>query len=289
MDRDLSDIVKRARADTVSGASKIALNAATRLGSIVNRRGASLDRKDYRGFAIALASAQPNMGPVWNFSNELLLCNQEPSSLLTICRRAIEHHRTSPKRVGTVASPALKGKVIVTNSSSSAVWEAVIRASRTSDVNVLVAESRPKREGLALAKRLGLEGIDVTLFADAALSSFVARADVAVAGADSITGSSVIGKMGLMNLALSSQEFGIEVLILADSSKLAPLHFFEDLRPSDEILRKPGRGVRVENVYFEEVPLKRVSWIVTENRRIRPSFASRIVSTMRVAEDLDAR
>jgi translation initiation factor 2B subunit (eIF-2B alpha/beta/delta family) len=287
MDRELGELVREVRADTISGASEIALYVSERLSRLV--RGRRTEPRGVREFAIALVAAQPNMAPIWNFANDLLLSGLGRSSLLMLCERTADHHRTAAKRVGANASRFVKGGTIVTNSSSTAVYEAIIAASSKTDVRVMVPESRPKREGLALAKRLAKAGLEVTLLSDPSLSRAVSKADIALVGADSITTRAVIGKVGILNLAMSSEEFGIECLVSVDSSKFAPIHLIDDPRPASEIGSGLPSGVHVENVYFEEAPLARFSWIVTESRRMKPSQASAIVSRKRISDELRRR
>jgi translation initiation factor 2B subunit (eIF-2B alpha/beta/delta family) len=284
MDRELRALANRVRADITSGASEIALSVSERLSSLVGNR--RTEPRGLKEFAIALVAAQPNMAPIWNFANDMLLSGMERSSLLALCERTAAHHRTAAKRVGAEAAKFLRESVVVTNSSSQTVYEAIVASSSEKSLRVMVPESRPRREGLALAKRLAKAGLEVTLLSDASLSRAVSKADTALVGADSVTRTSVIGKVGILNLALSSKEFGIDCLVCADSSKFAPIQLIDDPRPAAEIASGLTSRVRVENVYFEEVSLARFSWIITESGRMKPSRASETVSRMRVAQEL---
>lgn len=287
MDRELRDIVKRVRTDTTSGASEIALFASESVGRFT--RGPRAELRGIREFAIALVDAQPNMAPIWNLANSILLSELDGPSLAEICKRTSEHHRTAAKRVGANAALALRDCVLVTNSSSKAIYEAVLAASRRTRISVLLPESGPKREGLDMAKQLARSGVDVTLFGDSSLSRAVSKADIALVGVDAVTRSSVIGKVGILNLVLSSREYSIECLACGDSSKFAPIGLVEDSRPAREIASRLPSRVRVENVYFEEAPIARFSWIVTESGRLKPSQAARIVSDIKVAKELVGR
>ena len=286
MDRKLSRIVDRARENKMSGASDITLAAAEGLEDEIGL--GRFSEADISEFAIALVRSQPNMGSVWNLGNDILLSSPNKESVLDILKRTVKHHESAPSRVGENAAIALKDSVVVTNSSSRAVSEAIVIAAQKSKVSVLVPESRPMREGLEFAKRLAALDIEVTVFGDASLSRAVARADVAIVGSDAVTNSSIIGKVGLLNLVLSSHEFGIDCYVCADSSKFAPIRLAEDARPADEIVSDLPEDVHVENVYFEDVPLQRFKWIVTESGMTTPSGASDKVSGIKVAEELKA-
>ena len=89
---------------------------------------------------------------------------------------------------------------LVTISRSSQVEDAILRYSRNVKM-VYVLESRPKFEGLSLYKSLVKNGINATLLADAAMSVACMKADVALAGCDSLLGDfTLIHKIGTFPL-----------------------------------------------------------------------------------------
>src|SRR5207249_77534 len=89
------------------------------------------------------------------------------------------------------------GGWIATLSASGAVRDALLEAHRAGrGPRVLVAESRPRREGRALAAALAAAGIPVWLVVDAALPLVLSQARMVWLGADAITERGVINKVG---------------------------------------------------------------------------------------------
>jgi translation initiation factor 2B subunit (eIF-2B alpha/beta/delta family) len=79
------------------------------------------------------------------------------------------------------------------------------------------------------------------------------------------------------------------MLVLADTTKFAPVEVVEDLRSPDEILDGSFPGVSVENFYFEQVGFEFVSFLVTENGKVMPIEASEAVKRLPVNEVLANR
>lgn len=248
--------------------------------------GAEVGKDELRDFAIGLTRAQPNMAPLWNLANDILLSDRSMSAIVNIGRRTEMHHAHASRAVGRLVSSELAGKTVVTNSSSSAVFDALVSAKRRSHVTALIPESRPMLEGLAMAKELVRKGVPVILFGDSSLSRAVRLADIAAVGSDAVTGSHVLGKVGIVNLALSSREYGLRCIVCADTSKFFPIRLQEEQRPGYEILRHPPKGMTIDNVYFEEARLGLFSEIFTERGRISPTAANKLVRTMKIAPEL---
>ena len=286
MNKSLRELVTRARANRVSGSSDIVLAAAMGVIDICDRGHDDLCPNDFRRFAVELANSQPNMASIWNLSNSILFTDLKTESVADECRRAAAHHKRAPLEVGKRASKLLLGRTVVTNSSSRAVFESLKAASVKSSIQVYITESRPMREGVMFANSIARFGIDVIVVGDAALSTAVSKSDIALAGADSINHKSIVGKIGLMSLALSAKEYGIDAVICADTSKFAPIPFVQENRPVSEILKNPRKAVRVENVYFEEVPHHLVDLVMTESRQVKGRQISGIVSKVRPAKEL---
>jgi len=180
----------------------------------------------------------------------------------------------------------LAGKTVVTNSASASVLEALVSANEKAPVKAFVPESRPMLEGLRMATELARKGVRVTLLADSSLSRAVRLADVAIVGADAVTQSNVVGKVGIVNLALSCREYGLRCLVCADTSKFFPIVLRDEQRPAREILARPTRGIEVDNVYFEEARITLFSKIVTEARSLSPKEAAGKVRKKRIAPEL---
>ncbi len=286
MNKELREILRHVRADRISGASEIALRTCAEVRELcrISKRG--LTRDELKEFAAGLVRAQPNMAPIWNLANELLLSDLTPESTISVCSSMHNALRNAPKAIGRNVARSVAGKAIVTNSSSRAVLESLLAADRLGRIRVHLAESRPMREGLVLAGELARRGISVTVYGDASLARAAGKSDVAVVGADIVNSYGIVGKVGLMHLALCAKEMGIRVLVLADTAKFAPIRLEPDHRDPGEIVVRPPEGLKVENVYFEEVPLKYFNKIVTESEEMLPSRVNRVLREIRTAPEL---
>ena len=98
---------------------------------------------------------------------------------------------------------------ILTLSNSKTLLEVFkIWSKRNKNLKVIVCESRPKNEGIILAKALAQEQIKVRLITDASMSNFIAKADVVIIGADIILkNGNVVNKTGSRSAAIISKHF----------------------------------------------------------------------------------
>ncbi len=90
-----------------------------------------------------------------------------------------------------------KYKTIFTLSNSSMVRESILYAiSKGWNGKVLIIESRPKNEGAILASKLAEHNINVELAVDALMPKLIAQSDAVFLGADTITPSFFVNKIG---------------------------------------------------------------------------------------------
>jgi translation initiation factor 2B subunit (eIF-2B alpha/beta/delta family) len=133
---------------------------------------------------------------------------------------------------------------------------------------MIVMESRPMVEGRRTAEELAKSRIKTTLIADAALGQYVKEVDAAVVGADTVyIDGSAANKVGTYPLAVCLREARKPLYVLADSFKISTessRSFMIEERDADELLKKPVRGLSVKNFYFELVPARYISAIITE-------------------------
>jgi eIF-2B alpha/beta/delta-like uncharacterized protein len=139
---------------------------------------------------------------------------------------------------------------------------------RGKEFEVIAMESRPMLEGRRTAAELAKSRIKTTLIADAALGQYVKEVDAAVVGADTIyTDGSAANKVGTYPLAVCLRAVGKPLYVLADSFKISTessRSFMIEERDADELLEGPVRGLSVKNFYFELVPARYISAIITE-------------------------
>ena len=173
------------------------------------------------------------------------------------------------------AAPLIpEGAKVLTHSSSAAVFEALSRAGEKVS-EAICTESRPALEGLSLAGGLASKGLKVKVVADALASFWVRQVDVVIVGTDAVREDGVVNKAGTLGLALSAREFKRPIYVLAGTEKFLPsglsAEFFEEPKPSDELLSEPPPGVEPLNLYFDLTPLELLSAVVTEEGPLRPA------------------
>jgi translation initiation factor 2B subunit (eIF-2B alpha/beta/delta family) len=143
---------------------------------------------------------------------------------------------------------------------------------------VLVAESRPGREGVGVAERLA-DGTDadVTLTTDAAFAGRLADAGALLLGADAVfPDGRVLNKVGTRGAATVAAHEEVDCFVVAASDKVLPAAEdggdSTDERPQvDREERDPGElyggdaAVRVANPTFDLTPAGVVDAVVTED------------------------
>jgi len=173
------------------------------------------------------------------------------------------------------------GAPVVTTSASAAV-AAIIRAAAEAGAppRVLLSESRPALEGVAFAEALSRGGSSVALVTDAALPGLARGAGLVLVGADSVSESDFVNKVGTYPLALAAREAGVPLYVAAPPDRfIAEALRGRPDRPRDgaEILPSPPPGVSVENRSFEIVPLSLAAGLITEDGVKDPREAAALV------------
>ncbi len=286
---ELEAILHQVRADRLSGASALAAHVCVPLRALCERVPGRQLQHDLEEFALALAKAQPNMASIWTLANGILHRSADSSSVASFCEAMSDHYPAAAARIAELAAGEMAGRRVLTTSSSSAVFHTLVRASTDPATTVIACESRPMREGVLMARELGRMNVNVTLIADAALSLFSSEAGVGVVGADAVNRDGVIGKIGLAHMALACEARGIPLIVLADSTKFAPIALSRDLRDPSELIEGVTPGVSVENLYFEQVSFKHVTALFSERGRLSAEDAQRAVWGAKVHPKLAQR
>jgi translation initiation factor 2B subunit (eIF-2B alpha/beta/delta family) len=257
-----------------------------------------------RDFTLRLVASQPSMAGFLMLANALWLGRTGRTgtgiSWKDLAWEELEYalvqyaRRVDPVLQQTVrraASLIRSGSLVLTYSHSSAVRLTLSRAKAMGRrFEVICSESRPMREGVDLASRLGAEGIWVHLVVDAALVEWVGRADLVLLGADAVTREHVFNKVGTEALLLAARRHGIPSLILADSSKWLPnpLAVFWRVRDEapDEVARLRDPNVTVHNRYFGAAPLSLITGLVWEDGLASPGEVRKRIARIPVSEAL---
>ncbi|ARS88333.1 ribose 1,5-bisphosphate isomerase [Natrarchaeobaculum aegyptiacum] len=191
-------------------------------------------------------------------------------------------------RLGEVGANRLRdGDVVLTHCHSTdalACVEAALEEGK--EIEAIVKETRPRKQGHITARELREWGVPVSLVVDNAARRSLERADHVLVGADSIAADgSVVNKIGTSGLAVMARERGVPVVVAAQTIKLHPDtmtgHTVEiERRAESEVLSDEERaeivgesdpdGLTVENPAFDVTPPRHVDAIVTERGQFPP-------------------
>ncbi|WP_256393228.1 ribose 1,5-bisphosphate isomerase [Natronoarchaeum rubrum] len=222
----------------------------------------------------------------------------------TVVERAAEFRETvaaAQSRLGRIGANRLRdGDTVLTHCHSTdalACVEAAVEDGK--EIEAIVKETRPRKQGHITARQLREWGVPVTLIVDGAARRHLRSVDHVLVGADSIAADgSVINKVGTSGLAVVAREQGVPVMVAAATIKLHPEtltgHTVEiERRAESEVLtdeertaivgsnegeRSDDGSFAVDNPAFDVTPPRFVDAIVTERGQFPPES---IVTLMR--------
>jgi translation initiation factor 2B subunit (eIF-2B alpha/beta/delta family) len=270
-DKEPNTLIAALASDNTSGAAEIIQRA----GAAFSRLDESLSADDLIRLCARLMRAQPAMAPLVNLASSVIEAIEAASGAPVAAAReavAVFLNRTA-RAAREAASRAAEHLIqdqttVLTHSRSSIVVAAMVEASKLGKrFSVVATESRPLFEGRTLAGEMGRAGIPVTVIADAAAATALETVSLVLTGADRVTQSNVVNKIGTRMIALAARERHVPVHVTCDSSKFLAATEFDahsDEHPSAELWPDAPSGIFVVNRYFEAVPLELISSIVTE-------------------------
>jgi len=148
------------------------------------------------------------------------------------------------------------------------------------EIEAIVKETRPRKQGHITARWLREMDVPVTLIVDNAARRYLDQTDHVLVGADSIAADgSVVNKIGTRSLAVIARERDTPIVVAAQTLKLAPTtlsgHSVEiEMRDESEVLSEDDRAeigdIEVENPAFDVTPPRYVDAIVTERGQFPP-------------------
>jgi len=247
-------------------------------------------REALKSYARRIAESRPSMTPITNklgmFYSRLpegAALNELRAAATKSASMIIKESRKDRSRLVKNAKSVLgEPDTVFTISDSSTVADVVLGVGVK---NVVVTESRPQMEGRNLAERLAGMGVNVLLVVDAAAAMFMESADVAVVGADSVLyDGSFVNKVGTRMVALAAWDQGVPFYVVCSTSKFNVMNYLgrgvelEEKEPAEvaEI-----ESVNVRNPYFEVVPGRLVTGIITEMGVMEPLDIRRRMEEMR--------
>ncbi len=133
-------------------------------------------------------------------------------------------------------------------------------------LKIILCESRPKLEGRNFAEALLKQNIKVELIYDFMLSLYIPKVDAVITGADIILkNGSAVNKIGSLVAAILCRHFKKPFYILASKEKISMMGSFHSKQEdSNEVWKVKRRNLLVSNIYFEEVPAKLITKIITD-------------------------
>jgi eIF-2B alpha/beta/delta-like uncharacterized protein len=247
-------------------------------------------RETMKSYARRIAESRPSMTPITNklgmFYSRLpegAALNELRAAATKSASMIIKESRKDRSRLVENAKSVLgEPDTVFTISDSSTVADVVIGVGAK---NVVVTESRPQMEGRNLAERLAGEGVNVLLVVDAAAAMFMESAAVAVVGADSVLyDGSFVNKVGTRTVALAARDQGVPFYVVCSTSKFNVMNYLGrgvELENKDPAEVAEIEGVNVRNPYFEVVPGRLVTGIITEMGVMEPLDIRRRMEEMR--------
>jgi len=280
---------RRIAQDRVSGSTHLAVEALRAWWGFARTREAYAPDARLRA-ARALAALRPSMGVI---AHALAVALMHPDAE-TGLEQSMADAATACAMLGT--KHLLRARRVVTYSASS-VCERALRTwhALTGEGEVIVAESRPKLEGTALAERLAKAGLRVRLITDAQIGLALREADAMLVGADAITDDDrLVNKVGTEVAVTVSRQLGVPAYALCQTHKIAPPGWLIALERQEPTDVHDASDVRVQNIAFDATPLSWFTQVFTESgpltkRRLREVRADLAQSPLMLWEGLQPR
>jgi translation initiation factor eIF-2B subunit delta len=299
-----TSLVDEIKNDHVSGASEISRKACSAFSDFSSEVRVT-SKEEYFDkllkLGVDLVSAQPYMASVFNLANSILYHVEELLPILSVeelCESTKEkaeefcyNSLSSMQKIAKHGEVLIEeGSKVLTFSSSGSILSILKKAKEEGKkFEVIACESRPMFEGRLLAKFLGNAEIPVTLITDAAMGIFAKEATLFLVGADSISETTFVNKVGTKYLCLLSFEHKIPLYVACERSK-----FISDAwRPKPMVWGDPKEvldfelsNVKVENPYYEGIPLSYCQEVITNEGFLSPNDIPNLIRKTRLCKKL---
>jgi eIF-2B alpha/beta/delta-like uncharacterized protein len=261
----LNEFIKQLKSLQIQGAKEIAIESLKFLKPFCVKYGFG---KKFEMVAKKIEKVRPTAVVLYNCLEIL----RREKSLKTIAHLIAQLEETT-LQIAQVGQPLIPNKAtIMTYCHSSEALAVVKKAFEAGKrIEVVVAETRPKLQGVKTAKELVKEGIPTTLITDNARGVFVKECDLVLVGCDALRKEGVVNKIGTYTLAILAKVHGKPFYVVGDTFKLDKRKkIVIEERPTKEILEKQIKGLQVRNPAFDITPWKYVSKVVTEKGIFSP-------------------
>jgi translation initiation factor 2B subunit (eIF-2B alpha/beta/delta family) len=264
MDPRLSEIAETLAEDAASGASEMHASILNSLLVISDQDLSAIPASDWEEFSVAIYHAKPSIAPVFNIANAIMLMMEQGTkgggTLRQTLVEMLERERKSGTRIAEHAARIIKGRWFMTTSYSATVAQVLKAMAKTRRLKVTVAESTPGGEGRQFAKLLADQGIEVEVIYDSTVFARMEHLDGAIVGADSVTASGLVNKVGTRGLAEAARAYDLAAYAVCGWSKICPV-VLSDLSVSASSL---GNRMTEHVQIFESAPLDLFSHIITD-------------------------
>lgn len=262
--REVQAIIDEMKAERIRGASYLARRGAEayfKLAELLTGEELFEALKDMRAEIIKV---NPTMASLYNLIRFIPLTD-DPEFVKAKAEEFIKLSEEAKREIGNIGSELIdENDIIITHSFSSTVFE-ILRAAKIKGKHfkVILTESAPDYEGLALAKELEKLRVPFEVITDAQLGLFARNATLALVGADNITiDGCVINKAGTYLLALACYDNDVPFYVGAESFKIHPEL---KAREVEIVERKFKRNhFLIRNYLFDVTPWRYVRGIITE-------------------------
>jgi len=213
-----------------------------------------------------LRAARPSMTVLENRINRAMAEANDQRTATAVERTAVAGiERAFEVDAGAAReAAALLDGTVLTLSRSGTVLDALRRADLE---EIVVAESRPAREGCGVAEALAAADREATLIIDAAVAHVFSTRSIAcvLVGADTVfPDGSVLNKVGTRGIAIAAAHEDIPVYAVAASDKISTDDEPDFEEGDPEAVYDGPEGIGVANPTFDRTPSELVT-VVTEN------------------------
>lgn len=227
-----------------------------------------------------LLRARPSMAAPRNRVNRIVSRSAADRTATAIERVAIEEIAAAVdagRRAASEAVPLVSGATVLTLSRSGTLLPALVEGPE----RVVIAESRPGREGVGVAERVAEAGAETALCADSAVAYVLGTEpiDAVLLGADTVLrDGTLVNKVGSRGVAVAAAAEGIPVYAVTATDKISPAAS-PALETGPDSAVYDGEGpIDVLNPRFDVTPPQYVSGFLTDEGRLDAETVSEIAS-----------
>ncbi len=254
---------------------------------------------DLKKMLLTFIYAHPTMAIIVNFSNDLLLFLEKrdikEKEDVELLQNFLEHYakmlNQSQKKIQDYFLKQFSSISSIASYSSSGTIQQCLELlyNHNQRVKIYCSESRPKNEGMVLAKELSKIGIQTYLMTDASFFSQLEHRKVVVIGSDAINRFGVINKMGTYPLACLAKQFNIPLYCVTSTHKLVPYEYImpkEKEKNSNEIIGENQSNLNIFNYYFDTTPIELFLGYITERGIIDHKKIQELIQEKRLHSSL---